>query len=162
MVKSGEEELPEHLKIVIENSKNNLTLEQSIKLKKLLIEYQNVFSKNDYDLGNFTALEHKIDTGDARPIKQKMRLTPIEFANEEEDHLNKMLNAGVIKPSISDWASPPVLIRKRDGSERWCLDFRALNNVTKKDTYPLPIIEECLDTLSGNVWFSKLNANSAY
>ena len=70
------------------------------------------FSKNDYDLGNFNVLEHRIDTGDARPIKQKMRRTPIQFTNEEEDHLNKMLNVGVIKPSFSGWASPPVLIRK--------------------------------------------------
>ena len=78
------------------------------------------FSKNGYVLGNFNALEHRIGTGDARPIKQKMRCTPIQFINEEEDHLNKTLNAGVIKPSISEWASPPVLIRKRDGSVRWC------------------------------------------
>ena len=73
-----------------------------------------------------------------------------------------MLEAGVIEPSTSEWASPPVLIRKRDGNIRWCVDYRALNKVTKKDVFPLPLIEECIDTLSGNVWFSKLDANSAY
>ena len=73
-----------------------------------------------------------------------------------------MLKTRVIQPSMSEWASPPVLIRKRDGSVCWCVDYRALNKATVKDVYPLPIIEECLDTLYGNCWFSKLDANSAY
>lgn len=73
-----------------------------------------------------------------------------------------MLAAGVIQPSTSDWAAAPVLIRKKDGSVLWCVDYRALNKVTVKDTYPLPLIEECLDTLAGNLWFSKLDANAAY
>ena len=63
---------------------------------------------------------------------------------------------------MSDWASSPVLIRKIDGSVRWCIDYRALNEVTVKDTFPLPLIEQCLDTLAGNAWFTKLDANSAY
>ena len=78
--------------------------------------------------------------------------------------MKKMFDAGVNQESQSDWASSPVLIRKRDGSVRWCIDYRALNNVTVKDTFPLPLIEDCLDTLSGSIWFSKLlvDANSAY
>lgn len=91
-----------------------------------------------------------------------MRRTPLDFAHEEESHLQTMLNAGIIEPSISELASPPVLIRKRDGKVRWCIDYRKLNSVTKNDVYPLPLIEECIDTLSGNEWFSKLDANSAY
>ena len=91
-----------------------------------------------------------------------MRRTPPFFAGEEEAHLKKMLDAGVIQPSISEWASAPVLIRKKDGQVRWCLDYRRLNNVTRKDVFPLPLIDECLDTLSGNVWFLKLDANSAF
>ena len=131
-------------------------------MEDLLIEYSDVFAKTDFDLGNFTAIEHSIDTKDAKPIKQRMRRTPACFADEEESHLQKMLDAGVIKPSISDWASAPVLIRKRDGSVRWCIDYRALNAVTVKDVFPLPLIEECLDTLADNTWYSKLDANSAY
>ena len=68
----------------------------------------------------------------------------------------------MIQPSISDWASVPVPARKKDESVRWCVDYRALNKVTIKDTYPLPLIEECLDTRAGNQWFSKLDANAAY
>ena len=84
------------------------------------------------------------------------------FVEEEEKHLNKMLEAGVIEPSVSEWASPPVLIRKRVGSLRWCVDYRALNKVTRKDCFPLPLIEESVDSLCGNVWFTNLDANSAY
>ncbi|MCG7869896.1 MAG: DDE-type integrase/transposase/recombinase, partial [Candidatus Thiodiazotropha taylori] len=68
----------------------------------------------------------------------------------------------MIQESSSDWASSPVLIRKRDGTVRWCIDYRKLNNVTVKDVFPLPLVDDCLDTLAGSVWFSKLDANSAY
>ena len=91
-----------------------------------------------------------------------MRRTPAFFAGEEEAHLKKMLDADVIQPSISEWASAPVLIRKKDGQIQWCLDYRHLNNVIRKDVFPLPLIDECLGTLSGNVCFSKLDANFAF
>ena len=157
-----EREIPEHLKKLYDASIGNLDAEQQQKLKQLLCDYPDVFARHDFDLGTVTAIQHNVDTGTAKPIKQRMRRTPVCFANEEEELLKKMLDAGVIQESVSDWASSPVLIRKRDGSVRWCIDYRALNDVTIKDTFPLPIIEDCLDTLSGNIWFSKLDANSAY
>ena len=101
----------------------------------------------------FCWLEHQIDTGDARQVKQRISRTPTVFQGEEEGHLDKMLAAGVIQPSNYDCASAPVLVRKKDRSVRWCVDYGALNEVTIKDTYPL--IERCLDTLAGNQWFSK-------
>ena len=91
-----------------------------------------------------------------------MQRTPACFMQEEEAHLQKILQTGVSQPSTSDWASAPVLIRKRDGQVRWCVDYRAVNNVTTKDVYPLPLVEECLDTLADNCWYCKLDANSAY
>ncbi|GFR61679.1 Pol polyprotein [Elysia marginata] len=97
-----------------------------------------------------------------RSSEKRMRRTPLHFRVEEDEHLDKMLCASVIKPSISEWASPPVLVRKRDGSVRWCVDYRALNTITGRMFFPLPRIEECVDALEGNVWFSKLDANSAY
>ena len=84
------------------------------------------------------------------------------FAGQEEAQLNKMLGAGVIQPSVSECASAPVLIRNRCGSVRWCVDYRALDALTTKDVFPLPLVDECLDTLAGNVWYSKLDANSPY
>jgi hypothetical protein len=70
-------------------------------------------------LGNFSAIEHEIDTGDATPVKHKFRRTPMSFEEEEEKHIEKMLKTDVIEPSVSEWASSPVLVRKRDGSVRW-------------------------------------------
>lgn len=113
-------------------------------------------------MGDFTEVRHKIDTDVAKPVKQKIRRTPMGFAEEEKAHLDKMLKADVIQPSCSDWASAPVLIRKRDGSVRWCTDYRALNAFTVKDVYPLPLVDDCIDMLAGNSWFSRLDANSAY
>ncbi|GFN98331.1 Pol polyprotein [Plakobranchus ocellatus] len=120
------------------------------------------FHKADFDPGDFTAVYHSIDRGQMSPIRQRMRSTPIHFKDEEDAHLDKMLETGVMQPSTAGWASLPVLVRKRDGSVRWCVDYRALNNITRKDVFPLPRIEECVDALDGNLWFPKLDANSAY
>jgi transposase InsO family protein len=155
-------EVPPHLADLLARSSKHLNPEQIDTVVQLLCEFQDVFAKDEYDLGNFTAVEHPIETGDALPVKDRMRRTPLSFVGEEVDLLHKMLNAQVIQPSCSDWVSAPVLIRKRDGSCRWCIDYRKLNDVTTKDQFPLPLIEECLDTLSGNKWFSKLDANQAY
>ncbi len=84
------------------------------------------------------------------------------FAGEEEDNVKEMLSAEVINESASEWASVPVLIHKQDGTVRWCIDYRQLNSLTVKDVFPLPLVNDCLDTLAGSVWFSKLDANSAY
>lgn len=97
----------------------------------MLIDYSEVFSTNEYDVGNFTAIEHCMDTGDSRPIKKRLRRKPGCFAGGEEKHLEKMINADVIEPSISEWASSPVLICKRDRSVRWCVYYLAINKVTK-------------------------------
>ena len=132
------------------------------RLAKLLMAYEDIFAKDDMDLGNFTHVSHHIDTGDARPIRQPPRQMPLGFQAEEEGHLKKMLEAGIITPSESEWASPVVLVRKKDGGVRWCVDYRALNAVTIKDAYPILKIDECLDTLSGATWFSTLDLQSGY
>ena len=82
-----------------------------------------------------------------------MRCTPLGFQKEEEDHLQKMLDCGVIQPSSSGWTSVPVLIRLRNKcvSVHYCIDYRDLNKKTKKDAFPLPKIEECMDTAELNI-----------
>ena len=89
-------------------------------------------------------------------------MTPFGFAGELKVHLDKMLKSKVIQPSNSELASAPVLIQKWDGTVRWCVDYREINKATEKDSFPLPLVEDCIDTLAGNVYFSKLDANSAY
>lgn len=159
---SSDVEIPDHLKDLLARSSEHLSSEERDLLQAVLHSYSDVFATNEFDLGNFTTIEHSIDTGDSRPIKQRLRRTPVCYVDEEEKHLNKLLGAGVIEPSTSEWASAPVLVRKKDGTLRWCIDYRALNAVTKKDVFPLPLVDECLDTLTGNLWFSKLDANWAY
>ena len=154
--------VPDHLEDLINSSKQNLSDREGKLLEDLILEYQDVFAKDDYDLGDFTEIKYSIITCDAKPVKQRMRKTPLGFSKEEQAHLDKMLKAKVIQPSKSEWASAPVLIRKRDGSVRWCVDYRELNKVTEKDSFPLPIVEDCIDTLAGNKYFSKLDANSEY
>ena len=83
--------------------------------------------------------------------------------NEEaEGQINDMLRKDVIQPSSSPWASGIVMVQKKDGSKRFCVDYRRLNDVTLKDAYPLPRIDASLDQLSGAQWFSCLNLNSGY
>ncbi|XP_045215056.2 uncharacterized protein LOC123565253 [Mercenaria mercenaria] len=94
--------LAPHLQQVYSDSCEHLNEEQHRQLAQLLIEYQDVFAQDEFDLGNFTVMEHVIETGNAEPVKQRMRRTPVCFAGEEEAHLNKMLKAGVIQESISD------------------------------------------------------------
>ena len=72
------------------------------------------------------------------------------------------MQEGIVEPSSSEWASPPVLVRKKDGKLRYCIDYRKLNNVTVKDAFPIPKIETCLDTLRGSVYMSTLDMASGY
>ena len=109
------------------------------------------FSNGDTDIGTFTAVKHHIDTGNSKHIKQRMRPTPLWYANEEQEHLEKSLKAGVIEPSCSQWVSPSVLVRKRDGPVRRCIDLRTLNDVTVKDFYPLPLLQDCMDWMEASM-----------
>ena len=116
-------QIPGHIKDMFLCSCTHLTDEQSVEFREVLIKFADIFAQHDNDLGLFTATEHTMDTGDAKPIKQWMRRVPLGFADEEEKYLKKMLDSGVIVPSNSDWASPCVLIRKKDGTVHWCIDF---------------------------------------
>ncbi len=155
-------DIPEHLQALYAASSEALSEVQQQRLIELLISYRLLFAVSDLDLGLLTAVTHRINTGAAGPVRQPVRRTPLGFQEEEERHLNAMLEAGVVKPSASEWASPVVLVRKKDGGVRWCVDYRRLNNLTAKDAYPLPKIEECLDVLGGACVFSTLDLQSGY
>ncbi|VDI28661.1 Hypothetical predicted protein [Mytilus galloprovincialis] len=157
------EKLPTHLKELFNRSLANLNNQQSLQLVTLLLKFQDIFAKDDLDIGLFNGdIQHKIDTGNSHPIKQKMRRTPLGFEKEEEEHLQQLLDKGIIEPSTSEWASPPVLVRKKDGKLRYCIDFRKLNDVTIKDAFPISNIDTCLDTLKGTVFMSTLDMASGY
>ena len=160
--KLNREMLPLHMESMFAEACGALGDPQKEELHDLLLKYRAAFSTGDMDLGTFKTIKHHIHTGAARPVKQRMRRTPLGYASEEKKHLDLLLAGDVIEPSESEWASPSVLVRKRDGTVRWCIDMRRLNDVTMKDSFPLPLIEECIDSLDGCVFFSSLDMASGY
>ncbi|VDI20549.1 Hypothetical predicted protein [Mytilus galloprovincialis] len=155
-IKDMNELIPKHIQDLYSRTIKGMTLSESKDIAELLIQFQDVFAKGDMDLGLFKGeiKKHRIHTGDATPVKHRLRRTPLKFEGEEQKHLQDMLDKGVIQPSISDWAACPVLVRKKDGSIRYCLDYRGLNKATTKDLFPIAKIETCLDTLRGSQYMS--------
>ena len=154
--------LPAHLQSVYDDAATRLSEEQAARLHELLLVFVDIFAAHDLNIGEFTALVHWIKTGMVFPILQRMRWTPLGFEGEEKKHLKAMLAARVIEPSVSEWPSPPMLVRKHDKSWRYCIDLRALNSVTERDAYPLPLTEECIDSLDSMRWFCMLDMNLGY
>ena len=155
--------LPIYLVDLYERSAKELTPSEAAELKDLMIEFADVFAAHDMDLGCFTALKHKINlVPGAQPFRDKLRRAPLAMEEEEEKNLKAMLDAGVIQPSASPYASATVLVRKKDGSVRWCLDYRRLNAMTVKDSHSLPLISDCLDSLGGSQYLSSLDMASGY
>ena len=96
----------------------------------------------------------KINNGDSKPIKQPMRRLSLNKREIAVNEIKAMLENKITEPSTSPWASPIVLVSKRNGSTRFCTDFRAVNTVKINDLYPLPNINDCFDALQGTEWFS--------
>ena len=143
-------------------SQCKLSDSDKVRLSKLLDEFSDIISKDSNDLGSTDLVYHKINTGDAVPIKQAPRRVPIHLRETVNKEISKMEKQGIIKHSISPWASPIVLVKKPDGSIRFCVDYRKLNDVTKKDAYPLPKIDDILDSFNGAEYYSTLDMTSGY
>jgi transposase InsO family protein len=143
------------------------TLEDSLlqdkrDIYKFLSNWEDVFSKNDLDIGFTNLVKHDINLSDETPFKQRHRRIPPSMYDEVKSHLQKLVDGGIIRPSHSPWASNMVLVRKKDNTLRICVDFRQLNNRTIKDSYYLPRIDEMLECLSGHKYFSILDMKSGY
>ena len=132
------------------------------KVKDVLSGYPNAFSRSDHDLGHSTIITHKIPLSDQQPFRERYRRIPPAMYDEVREHLKLMHESGVIRESFSPYASPIVLVRKKDGSLRFCIDFRKLNQRTVRDSYALPRIDETLQMLHGAKWFSSLDLKSGY
>ena len=131
-------------------------------LEKLLYKYDSLFSRSETDLGYTEKVRHRIVVTDETPIKQPYRRLPPSHFKEVQDHVKGLVDAGIAKESSSPWASPIVVVRKKDGSLRMCVDYRSLNSKTKKDAYPLPRVADYLDALGGATLFSSLDLTSGY
>ncbi|KAK6177716.1 hypothetical protein SNE40_015762 [Patella caerulea] len=154
--------LPDHVTEVLDRSIPNLNDSEKEKLRNLLIKHSDLFSKDSLDIGGTNLVEHRINTGNAMPIKQPPRRIPLAKLQEAREEIEKMAKQGIISPSISPWSSPVVLVKKKDNSTRFCVDYRKLNDVTIKDSHPLPRIDDTLDALSGAKLFSTLDLKSGY
>lgn len=142
----------------VENSKNL----NSKPLEVLLKEYDDIFPEKLPGLPPSRDVTHSIDTGDAKPISQNTyQMSPRELEALKKQ-LDELLELGFIRPSSSPWSSPVLFVKKKDGSLRLCVDYRALNAITKKDSNPVPRINELLDILGKARYFSKLDLLSGY
>ena len=155
-------ELPEHLHSLYDRSSKCLTQEQKSTLFDLLVSYKDIFVGPDGKFGRTKLVKHKIDTGDHKPIKIPPRRLPVAQREIVENEIQKMLDNNIIEPSESPWSAPLLLVEKKDKTWRFCVDYRQLNKVTKKDAYPLPRIDESLDALTGASWFCTLDLVSGY
>uniref|UniRef100_L7LYP4 RNA-directed DNA polymerase n=1 Tax=Rhipicephalus pulchellus TaxID=72859 RepID=L7LYP4_RHIPC len=131
-------------------------------LQRLLEAYQDIFDFGDRPLGQTSFVQHRIHTGDANPVHRRPYRVSASERSVIQKEVNKMLAKDIIEPSSSPWASPVVLVKKKDGSWRFCVDYRHLNNITKKDAYPLPRIDDALDCLHGAAYFSSIDLRSGY
>lgn len=113
-------------------------------------------------LGCTPLVTHVIDTGDALPIKQRGYQVSPAVQERMGKQLNRMLDLGVIERSYSPWSSPVVLVKKKDGGDRLCVDSRKLNSVTVRDSYPLPRVAEILDRLGQTNFLSKIDLKDAF
>lgn len=143
-------------------SQCNLSNEEKDKVVRLIQKHDSTFSKDDFDVGLCSKIPHKIQQTDNQPVRQSYRRIPPHQLSEVRELLQKLTEQGVIRQSNSPYASPIVLVKKKDGSLRMCIDYRQLNAKTIKDSFPLPCIEESLEALRGAQYFSSLDLAHGY
>ena len=155
--------LPDHLQSMLDLTSESLDSVQKGQLANTLLQFGDLFPVPGSALtGHTDAVEHTIDTGATAPIRCAPRRMSPQKIKKEEACVTEMLTGGQIKPSDSPWSAPVVLVTKKDGGTRFCVDYRRLNLATVKDAYPLPRIDDTLDMLAGKRWFSTLDLVSGY
>jgi len=161
---ASDADLPEHLRVLYLSTLEEADLSSSLasNFRDLLVTHQHVFAKSPTDIGFCDLLQHDIDTGDSAPIRQPPRRPPLASGTAEDDLIAEMLAADVIEPSDSPWASPVCLAKKPDGSYRFCVDYRRVNAVSRKDAYPIPDIQDAFDSLRGATHFATIDLLSGY
>ena len=138
------------------------TPELAQKFECLLMEYHDIFSLDKNEIGCTDAAEHVIELLDEEPFKEKFRWIVPPLLDEVWEHLQEMLDGGAIQPSQSALCNAVVLVRKKDGGLLFCIDFRWLNARTKKDSYPLPRMQETMESMVGARFFSTTDLKSGF
>ena len=141
---------------------SHLNSQDTEKLKTFLLTHRNLFATDTSEMGCTDTITHRIELENPAPFKDKSRPIPPGAYNEVRQHIAELLTSGVIKPSRSPYSSNMVLVRKKDGSLRLCVDYRRLNNATIKDAYSIPRIDTLIDSLKGARYFASLDLFSGY
>jgi hypothetical protein len=153
---------PLHEQIEAKVTASKFNPEYQVQLLNLLCKWKHLMAQEMTDIPGTNVVECSIDTGDHKPLFQRpYRVSPQENKVIYEE-LQKMLQAGVIEPARSPWASPVILIQKSDGSWRFCIDFRKINKITKSIHWPVTRIDDCLACFGGRKWFSNLDLFAGY
>ena len=155
-------EVPAHLTELYQKSTEGLNDEQKQSVAQLLGRFQDSFSRDKWDLSLTHLTAHAIKTEGAAPIKQPPRRVPMAYAEDEKKAIEDLKAKGVIRDSSSPWASPIVLVKKKDGGVRPCVDYRKVNALVKPDGFPLPRIQDSLDAVAGANLFSTFDLTSGY
>ena len=148
--------------IGVDLSDANITEEQKQKTVNIFKKWQCIFSRGPIDLGRTDLVKHEIHLTDEKPFKEPFRRISPAMIEEVREHIAEMLAAEAIRPSQSPFSSNVVLVRKKDGSIRLCIDFRKLNQRTIKDAYAIPRIEDSFHLLVGSKFFTKLDLKAGY
>lgn len=141
---------------------NELSSTELEKVKALLMDYKDILSTGDGDIGHNQSVQHRIELNNEIPFKQGYRKIPPSMIDEVRDHLQQLLKGNVIRKSHSPFSSNVVLAKKRNEQLRLCIDYRQLNARTIKDNYALPRIDAILEHLAGNKFFSVLDIKAGY
>ncbi|UYV79839.1 K02A2.6-like, partial [Cordylochernes scorpioides] len=136
--------------------------EERSQVLTLLSGYGEMFTAPDEYKGRTHLVKHQIKTTSDIPIRKNPYRVSLKERNIISDQINSMLKNGIISHSSSPWASPIILVKKKNGTFRFCVDYRNLNSVTVKDQYPLPRIDDCFDSLHGARYFTSLDLCSGY
>ena len=139
----------------------DLGVEEIRQIKQILQDNHQAFAYGKHSLGNADLAVMEIDTGDAKPISQPPYHASPNGRKIIQDQLAQLLSEDVIEESDSPWAAPAILVRQK-GKDRFCIDYRKLNEVTKADQYPLPRIDDILSQFSGNNYFTTFDANKGF
>lgn len=153
---------PNVSKIVENVDLKHLNDGEATRVRELLTDFSAIFHDDDNNFEASLLAEHKIELLNDTPIYQRPRRLPGPAAEEIEAQCRELRDLGVIEPSASAWSSPIVPIRKKDGGLRLCVDYRALNKVTKADKFPLPNLTDSVYGLHGVKYLSKIDLTRGF
>ena len=159
MEQTSTEEIMKGLHIDDEGVLNQQQKEHLIDLHR---NHLDIFYVGGTDIGECNLVKHRIDLLDDVSFKQRHRRIPPSMIEEVRQHIEQLLAGGIIRPSKSPWTSNVVLVRKKNGKLRLCVDYRMLNSRTVKDSFALPRMEEIFDCLHGAKYFTTIDMKSGY